>query len=175
MKKPTRYLLEWFVLSTAVGLVVLAPAPELVRYAGVGFWVAFWVVWFGRLLAMPPRRLKRAVAGRVTGNGRLHRPPIPQMTRDRVMENRVGARKVCRTCLRRPSEHLGHVWARAWGAPDALWNYWPQCAACNLSAGADMTRRDMAVVLVPGPRDWLVYALWPVAVVALVVVQKVGL
>lgn len=171
LSKPTRYLAEWMGLTAVVLAVAVPLAPPLVWTAAAGLWVAFYTVWIGRLAAMPPRRVLRRVANAVKGRDPGWRPKVSHFVRDKAMRNRAGRPKRCRTCFVAPSEHLEHVWSRSWGGPDKVWNFRAGCAPCNLSLGADVTRRGMAVMLVPGTADWLVYVLWPFGI-ALVVLLK---
>lgn len=46
------------------------------------------------------------------------------------------ARLLCHYCNERPGVTTDHIVPRAFGGPDAFWNFVPSCPTCNLEKGS---------------------------------------
>lgn len=49
---------------------------------------------------------------------------------------RLPIKHVCHYCGVRPGTTIDHIVPRAFGGPDAMWNYVSSCESCNLSKAA---------------------------------------
>lgn len=50
---------------------------------------------------------------------------------------RLKEKGICHYCNKRFGTTIDHIVPRAFGGPDAMWNYVPSCEPCNLKKGSD--------------------------------------
>lgn len=132
----------------------MAPHSRLIVAAAGLFAAAMIVVWSARLGCCWCRR----VFTRGRRDEFVRRPDD--------LSGLIHGRARCRLCWWRAAQHRDHVVPASKGGPARRWNRRALCARCNTRRGARMSRWDWFVLLLPGPSDWPVWALFAAAVVA---------